>query len=106
MTDHMNHMTPPAEVLRRMADEGYETNLWVDENGSITSGSDTWSPDRIVVGEIARFEGQSDPGDETIILAVDLDGQPLGALSLPYGSDVSPAQAETVRRLHQASPDR
>lgn len=102
----MTHMTTPTEVLRRMAERGYDTNLWVDEAGSITSGDRTWAADRVEVREIARFEGRSDPGDETIIIALDVDGRPLGALSLPYGPEMSPAQAETVRLLDGADPAR
>ena len=96
-------MTDPMETQQhateRLQNEGYETNLWIAEDGTITSGDESWEPASGTVRHVVRFEGESNPDDEAILLAVEITGGPKGLLSLPYGPDLSGPQAETVKAL-------
>lgn len=97
-------MTEPMETLqeavRRFQDLGYDTNLWIADDGRITSSLGSWATDKVVINDVARFEGASNPEDESILLAVEIsEDDVLGLLSLPYGPDLSGAQAETIKEL-------
>ena len=91
---------PPQAAVRRFQDLGYDANLWIAEDGRITSSRGSWTTDNVVINDVARFEGASNPDDESILLAVEIaeDGI-LGLLSLPYGPNLSGAQAETINDL-------
>ena len=51
-----------------------------------------------------RFEGISDPGDESILFAISMPCGHRGTLPAAYGKDASPEVADVVKRLHRA-PD-
>jgi hypothetical protein len=87
------------EAIDRLRNEGYGVDLWIAEDGTITSGTGDWGAGQIVVREIVRFEGESNPDDEGMVVAVDITDGPSGLLSLPYGPDLSGPQAQTVRDL-------
>jgi len=59
-----------------------------------------FSPEELVIEEVVRFEGESDPGDEAILLALrSRAGDVRGTLATGYGANADPASAEIVRRL-------
>lgn len=98
-----DHMETQSEAVERLTGAGFERNLWIDDDGRVTSGGDTgdttWDPADLTVSETVRFEGTSSPDDEAILLAISLGGEPLGVLSTPYGPDVSAAQADAIKQL-------
>lgn len=56
--------------------------------------------DRAHMEEVLRFEGQSDPGDEMIVVGVSWDeGARRGVLVSAFGADTPPADAEVLRNL-------
>lgn len=101
-----DHMETESEAIERLTGAGFERNLWIDDDGRVTSGGNTgdtgdttWDPADLTVSETVRFEGTSNPDDEAILLAISLGGEPLGVLSTPYGPDVSAPQADAIRQL-------
>lgn len=58
------------------------------------------SPDAFAIDEVYRFEGNTDPADETIVYAVSSnDGSMKGTLVDAYGAYVDTASEELVSKL-------
>ena len=54
----------------------------------------------VTVAELLRFEGESDPQDESIVLALrSRDGRIRGILIEMFGPAVDPRAGELIRRL-------
>lgn len=98
----MHHMATETEVLDFLAERGYRINLEVGDDGQVSVvGRDgpAWDPSTIVIEERCRFEGQSDPDDEALIVGVLLPDGSRGVLTMPYGPDISGPQADAVRSM-------
>jgi hypothetical protein len=98
MTDTPDTVT---EAMVSLVKAGY-----TDEIRLVTGGLECDSVDGVydaskaVVDHTFRFEGESDPGDEAIVLGISLpDWGVKGVLSSAYGADVEPEQAEVLRAL-------
>jgi hypothetical protein len=101
-------MDAPDTVTEAMAElraAGYR--LDVDLVGGVLQTSDGASCDcaEAVVDRVYRFEGESDPGDEAIVLGLSLPGADRrGLLVSAYGPGADPGLAEQLAGLVQRSP--
>ncbi|HET6810858.1 MAG TPA: hypothetical protein VFH50_07610 [Acidimicrobiales bacterium] len=94
------------EVLQSLSGRGYDTDFFLDGNrvrcgacGGVMSASD------LTIDEVYRFEGQSDPGDEMIVVAVECrQCGKRGTLVSAYGPDTSPEEAEVLLALQDGRP--
>ena len=50
----------------------------------------SYQPDELVIVNTYRFEGESDPGDMTILYAIEAEDGSKGLCMDAYGSDSSP----------------
>ena len=97
----MHYMDSMADAIADLEAKGYREQLTLDEDGTIGVGDDAWGVEQIAVDEIARFEGISNPDDESMVLGIRGPDGRKGILTLPYGPDLSGAQADAVRHLAQ-----
>jgi hypothetical protein len=92
---------PMNDVYQRLAAIGYVDEL-VAANGHLvnpTSGA-VIDPAQVRATETSRFEGSSDPDDAAIVVAVaDLDGEPLGVFTAPYGPNASADEASVLTAM-------
>jgi hypothetical protein len=90
-----------SEVLQRLSEAGYTDDYRADGQGlrSRSSGM-VHPPDRFKVDEIVRFEGDSDPGDESAVFALtsEADGT-RGTYTVAYGPIMDALDAKIVRLL-------
>jgi hypothetical protein len=89
------------EAVRFLVDQGYS-----DEIRLVTGGLECDSVDGVYDASEAkvdytfRFEGESDPGDEAIVLGITLpDWGVKGVLASGYGPSVSAEDADVLRAL-------
>jgi hypothetical protein len=95
-----------SEVLRRLADAGYTEDYRAEAQGlKGRSNGTVHPPDRFVVDEIVRFEGDSDPSDESAVFALTsaADGT-RGTFTVAYGPMMDALDADIVRLLQEARP--
>lgn len=57
------------------------------------------SPEEATVDEVFRFEGESDPADESILFAMTMPCEHRGALPATYGKDTAPEIGDVLTRL-------
>ena len=93
-----------SEALRRLNAAGYTDEYRAETQGlrSLSNGT-VQPPDRFRVDEVVRFEGDSDPSDESAVFALtsQADGR-RGTYTVAYGPMMDALDAEMVRRLRPA----
>jgi len=92
------------EAVALLEAEGYRDPVQLKAEGLVCSVCGTVTPStelaHVRVDRIFRFEGESDPDDEMIVLAVSCSAcHARGVIVAAYGVDVEPEQAEALRHL-------
>lgn len=84
--DQIPHMKSLALCLNRMVLDGYDDDFKVEEEGLHSSKKEkTYHPDEVEVVNFFRFEGQSDPNDNTIMYVIETSDGAKGTLVDAYG---------------------
>ena len=89
-----------SERMRQLQDAGWTEQFAVDD-GWLTCGNCAarYTAEEVVVDEVYRFEGASDPGDESILFAITTPCGHRGTLPATYGPDTPTDVADFVTRL-------
>ena len=88
------------EAVEFLAARGYDTDLVLAQGGvRAPRGEDVQPPEACSVDYQFRFEGESDPADENIVLGVRMRDGRKGILVSAYGKDVDPEHAAVLRAL-------
>ena len=99
-------METVSEVLRRLTAAGYTDDYRADGQGLKSRSKGTvHPPERFVIDEVVRFEGDSDPSDESAVFALtsEADGT-RGTYTVAYGPIMDALDADIVRLLQEAKP--
>lgn len=83
-----NHkMKTLSECITTLKKYGFEHDFLVTEDGQLKAydGDKTWNPEDVEIENFYRFEGQSDPSDNSILYALITKEGFKGTLSHPYG---------------------
>lgn len=89
------------DATQRLRAVGFELDFTATASGQLrcaTCGLDH-DPEDMTVGEIVRYEGASDPNDESILLALASECGSKGLFSAAFGHSAAPADAEALHRL-------
>jgi hypothetical protein len=91
-----------SEAIARLRGKGFEHDYSASVTGNLRCGEcgAEIDPNLMKIEEIVRFEGISDPGDESILFALSGTCGHSGLYSAPYGSDATPEDAAVVAALH------
>jgi hypothetical protein len=92
-------------AVERLERAGYADELRASEAGflEVRTGR-IHSPETLVVDEIVRFEGESDPADEAVLFALRARDQSMrGTFVATYGPSADPISAPLIRRLNGES---
>jgi hypothetical protein len=86
--DQIPHMKSLALCLNRMVLDGYDDDFKATEEGSLKSlkTEHTYTPEQINIVNFFRFEGQSDPNDNTIMYVIETHDGQKGTLVDAYGA--------------------
>jgi hypothetical protein len=90
-----------ADVVDRLTKAGYD-DVFSGETGGIrsTKGDYLHRPDELQIVIIERFEGISNPEDETIVLALLCKTHGCrGTYVAPYGKDMPSVDATLIRKI-------
>ena len=101
-----------ASCVNQMKQEGYKEDFQVTEEGLHTFDKrKSYQPNQVRIVSFYRFEGESDPGDNTILYVMETDDGTKGTLVDGYGAyadenvskfivDVQKIQKVKVTDLH------
>ena len=89
------------EALERLDRMGYVDEFRADGDGLRSRATGAIAPpETFRVDEIVRFEGESDPSDESAIFALrSPEGGARGTYTVAFGTLMDAGDAEMVRRL-------
>ena len=104
----MERMETLSQALERLARAGYRDGFRAEAGGlrALEDGR-LFEPEALVCEAMERFEGESDPADQTILFALRTpDRSVAGTLVAQFGPGVDPAAAEVIRRLPELQEPR
>lgn len=105
MTGGRHSYETVSEAVDDLVKRGYTTDFLVKENEDcITCGKSglSLSPEEFEIDEIYRFEGMSDPADETIIYAVSSTQHDVkGVVVNSFGADFGYRSSRLVEHLNR-----
>lgn len=82
-----NFMTPYSEVIESLEGKGYGTEITIVRSGAQFGGAGKAYPaSEIKIVKVYRFEGESDPGDMSIIYVIKAEDGNQGYMINAYGS--------------------
>ncbi len=94
-----------SQAVDRLTAQGYTDDFRAEPDGmrAVVAGV-LYRPELLVVEEVGRFEGISDPADEAIVLALHCreDGTK-GTYTVAFGPGVGALDAEMMHRLRDAT---
>jgi hypothetical protein len=88
-------VTAAVEGLRQ---RGYTLDFNLEKN-CIACGPHRFGPEHFEITETYRFEGNSDPGDEAVVYAIESNEGHKGVLVNGYGPSAETAGSEMVKKL-------
>jgi hypothetical protein len=94
-----------AHAVERLTAAGYRDDFRAEREGlrDVNTGQ-VFEPESLVIEEVLRFEGESDPDDEVVIYALRAESSGArGTYVVTYGTYVDPIDAEMMRRLPHPS---
>lgn len=95
----MEHMDTMADAIKALEEDGFSAQFSIADDGKIIGSDGSWTPRDVTVERTIRFEGMSNPDDQSMVMAIRTNDSIYGTLVLPYGPDISGDQADTVRAL-------
>ena len=94
-----------SEALARLEGKGFRDSLRARPGGDLEHDGEALSPESLVIEEIVRFEGTSDPASEAVLFALrSEDDRVRGTLLATYGPQMDLDAAAAIERL--SSKDR
>jgi hypothetical protein len=103
----MDVTAPLSTAMERLRAHGYTEDFHATDDGQLACPAcDTAAdPATMQVDHTGRFEGQTDPGDESILMAVTCQCGARGLYTAAYGPAASAADADLLARFAQRPRD-
>ena len=96
-------METVSEAIRRLSNAGYDDAYGAEQDGLKSRSRGTVRPpESFRVDEIVRFEGDSDPSDESAIFALTSTDGTKGTYTVAFGPLMDALDAVMVKRLGHA----
>jgi hypothetical protein len=94
-----------SDTIRRLQADGYLGNWYATAEGNLrcTESGEELDPAELQVDHVLRFEGQSDPGDMTILYALRTPSGDKGIYSAPFNADTPPEDSRAIARMPVAT---
>ncbi len=102
----IKEMSPLITSLNSLIQKGYSEDYTVTEEGlkSLKTGK-LYQPDQVKVVDFNRFEGISDPADESILYAIETNDGSKGTLVDAFGPSSDPQLNEFMQKVEKITKD-
>jgi hypothetical protein len=99
-TESMETLT---EAIDRLRADGYEHDFFAVADGKLRCRQCGRELDasRLTITDVVRFEGESDPEDESVLYGLSANGAKAGLYSPPYGSSTTPEDIAVIDALQE-----
>ena len=86
--------------LNKLVNDGYTEDFKVTEKGLLSIQKEKhYKPDQVQIVDFYRFEGASDPSDNSIVYAIETDDGTRGTLTDAYGPYADPAIGKFIKQV-------
>ena len=99
-TQSTTEMNSLSTCVNKLVTDGYSINFKVDEQGLVAvEEGKHYKPDQVHIKNFFRFEGDSDPADNSILYAIELNNGEKGTLTDAYGSYNDPLIGKFIEQV-------
>ena len=99
-----DEMKTLSSCMNKLIAKGYTEHFKVGEEGLESPDSrKTYKPEEVHVLNFYRFEGASDPDDNSILYAIETDGGEKGLLTDAYGTYADPRVGKFMQEVEDIS---
>lgn len=98
--EHNFHYGTVTEALDQLRKRGFTIDFNLEDN-CIVCEKGKLSPDEFEIVDIYRYEGNSDPGDEAAVYAIESKHGLKGVLVTGYGSSSDSFSDELLKKLNK-----
>lgn len=101
MTVDVHRLETVTDALTRLCAAGYTVDFYATLQGRLACRccDRTMNPTEVRVDHTIRFEGDTNPYDEDIVVAIECAGGHRGTYSAAYGPTTPPADSDVLRLL-------
>lgn len=99
--NHKTHYETVSKAIEELRKQGYTTDFNLEEN-VIVCNAEKFGADDFEIADVYRYEGNSDPGDEAAVYAIQSSNGLKGVLVTGYGASSETTSPEMLRKLTQA----
>jgi len=100
MIEVKDEMSPMVTILANLNKEGYQTQFKATKDGICSMTTDqSYLPGDVEIKHFYRFEGESDPGDNAIVYAIETNSGEKGTLIDSYGANNDPLISEFISEV-------
>jgi len=93
------HYATVSEALNKLKEQGFTVDFTIEGN-KLASGDETFNADDFDIVDVYRYEGNSDPGDEATVYAIQSKTGVKGTLVTGYGASAEDASPDILKKLH------
>lgn len=93
------HYDTVSEAIKQLKARGFTLDLNLKENQFIAD-EHSYPADEFEIVDLYRYEGPSDPADESVVYALASRSGLKGILVSGYGASTGEASEETLKQLH------
>lgn len=90
-----------SECSNKLATQGYTAQFSVNENGELLANDKTYKADDVTIVNFFRFEGFSDPEDNSILYALEATDGTKGTLVDAYGAYADPNVSNFIKNVEE-----
>jgi hypothetical protein len=92
------------EAIERLRADGYEHDYFAIGGGTLRCRQCGCEIDAstLTITEVVRFEGESDPEDESVLYGLSTAGGHAGLYSAPYGSNATPEDIAVIDAFQES----
>jgi hypothetical protein len=93
------------KILKTLADRGYTANLGVIEGAlRVLDTGKVLRPEDLVIREVHRFEGESNPDDMSVVYAIESKDGTRGVIVDAFGTYADPQVREALKQVPICDP--
>ena len=92
-------MNTLSTCVNKLVADGYTGNFKADEQGLLSEKGKHYKPSQVHIKNFFRFEGASDPADNSILYAIELEDGIKGTLVDAYGSYNDPLIGKFIKQV-------
>ena len=92
----------PSHAIDHLRERGYKEDFNLAEN-CLVCNAQKFNPDEFEITEVYRFEGDSDPADESVVYGIESNNGLKGILVDGYGYSSAPMNEAIIQKLKMAA---